>query len=72
MTTVVPGAAQAGVARPVALRDLVRESRWIVVGTPLEAIGRWEEIGKSRRIVTYHRIRVDRAQIAFFKNWCPV
>jgi hypothetical protein len=61
MTTLIPGAADAGVARPVALRDLVRESRWVIVGTSLEAIGRWEEVGKSRRIVTYHRIRIERA-----------
>ena len=61
MTIWIPGAAKAGVARPVALRELVRGSRWVIVGTPLEAIGRWEEVGKSRRIVTYHRIRVDRA-----------
>jgi len=61
MTMWIPGAAKAGVARPVALRELVRGSRWVIVGTPLEAIGRWEEVGKARRIVTYHRIRVDRA-----------
>src|SRR5262245_41457604 len=61
LTTWIPGAAQAGVARPGPLRDLVRASRWVVVGTPLEAIGRWEEVGKSQRIVTYHRIRVDRS-----------
>ena len=60
MTMWIPGAAKAGVARPVALRELVRGSRWVIVGTPLEAIGRWEEVGKSRRIVTYHRIRIDR------------
>jgi hypothetical protein len=60
MTTWIPGAAKAGVARPVALRDLVRESRFIVVGAPIEAISRWEDVGRSRRIVTYHRVRVDR------------
>ena len=61
MATWVTGAANAGVARPVALRDLVRESRWVVVGTSIEAVSRWETVGKSERIVTYHRIRIDRA-----------
>jgi hypothetical protein len=61
MTMWIPGAAKAGVARLVALRDLVKGSRWVIVGTPVEAIARWEDVGKSRRIVTYHRVRIDRA-----------
>jgi hypothetical protein len=60
MTVGNPGPANAGVARPVALRDLVRESRWVIVGTSTEAVSRWEQVGKSQRIVTYHRIRIDR------------
>jgi hypothetical protein len=60
MTTLIPGAADAGVARAVALRELVRQSRYVVVGASVEAISRWEDVGKSRRIVTYHRFVVDR------------
>jgi hypothetical protein len=60
MTTWIPGAADAGVARPIALSELVRQSRYVVVGASVEAISRWEDVGKSHRIVTYHRFVVDR------------
>ena len=60
LTTGIPGAADAGVARAIALRELVRQSRYVVVGAAVEAVSRWEDVGKSRRIVTYHRFVVDR------------
>jgi len=55
----VSRSADGGVARAVELTELVRASERVVVGTALEAIPRWESVGKQRRIVTYTRIRVD-------------
>lgn len=53
------GPARAGVARPIALRELVRSSRFVVRATPLEALSSWQKVGSSRRIVTDTRLRID-------------
>jgi hypothetical protein len=57
----VTGRAEGSIARALSLADLVRQSEQIVVGTPLAASSRWEQIGGRRRIVTYTRVRVDEA-----------
>jgi hypothetical protein len=56
----LPLRAHAGLARPIALSELVRTSRHSVVGIPREAFSRWEVIGRGRRIVTHTRLGVDR------------
>ena len=53
--------ARATIVRPVTLPELVGMSRHRIVGTPLSASARWETIGGSERIVTYHTLRVDYA-----------
>ena len=55
----LPRAADASVAKAMTLTDLVGYSDRVVVAMPLEAISRWETVGKRRRIVTYTRLRVD-------------
>lgn len=60
----VPGAplseASAHTTIEVSLTTLVKTSDVIAVGTPIEAVSVWEEPGDgSRRIVTYHRVRVE-------------
>ena len=51
--------AEAGVARPVALRELVKLSQYAIVGTPVDARSTWEEVDGGRRIVTYTKLRVE-------------
>jgi hypothetical protein len=43
----------------VSLAQLVRGSRRIAVATGMGGEGRWEVVGGRRRIVTYHRVRID-------------
>jgi hypothetical protein len=57
----VSGHAQGSIARALSLQQLARQSESVVVGTPLAASSRWEQIGGRRRIVTYTRVRVDQA-----------
>lgn len=52
--------AKASVARAVTLGELVYRSRYVVVGTSVDAFSRWERIGNRSRIVTYSLIQVDR------------
>jgi hypothetical protein len=54
-----PSVAYAGAARPIALPDLVRRSKHVVVATPRTADCMWEQIGGSRRIVTYTRLTIE-------------
>lgn len=61
LAMLLPHGAGASLARAVTLPQLVARSEQIVVGTPLEAHGRWETIGGHRRIVTYTRVHVDAA-----------
>jgi len=46
-------------ARAVSLTDLVARSSRVARGTPLEGFSRFEDIGDTRHIVTYTRLRVD-------------
>jgi hypothetical protein len=45
----------------VTLPELVGLSRHALAGTPGESWSRWETSGKSRRIVTYHRLSVTQS-----------
>jgi hypothetical protein len=58
-----PPAAQAAVSIGYTLEELVKHSRMVVVATALERESVWEEIGGSRRIVTYTRMRIDESVI---------
>lgn len=51
-------AAQATTARAVGLPELVSLSHHALAGTPTDAWCRWETVGKSRRIVTYHQVEI--------------
>lgn len=55
----LPDVAGATIARAVPLPDLVRQSRRVLVVTPLDAYSVWETVGGQRRIVTYTRVRFD-------------
>lgn len=60
-TAVFAGAGPAfgSVARAVAMSALVKNSKSVVLATPLSAHSEWAEIGDTRRIVTITRVRVD-------------
>jgi hypothetical protein len=51
--------AQASVAVAATLPSLVARSSLVAFSTSLAAASRWEEIGGTRRIVTYNRVRID-------------
>src|SRR5450432_4269476 len=52
--------AEASVSISVSLDDLVARSSYAAVGTPVDRRSVWEEIGNSKRIVTYTRVDFDR------------
>lgn len=54
-----PDHAAAGVMIPASLRELVETSEHVVVATPRVGDSAWEEIGGSRRIVTYTRLTIE-------------
>jgi hypothetical protein len=54
-----PRPAYASRSVAVSLAELVRRSRRIAVATSMGGEGRWESVGERRRIVTYHRVRID-------------
>ena len=56
---VVPRSGRATTARAVTLHDLVQRSTRIAHTTALESWARSEQIGDTRHIVTYSRLRVD-------------
>lgn len=56
-----PRPAEASVSLRLTLDQLVRASRYVVVGVPAERYSMWEELGGGRRIVTYTKVRVERA-----------
>lgn len=58
-TLSVPRLSRATTARAVNLTDLIARSTRIVRAMPLEGSARFEEIGDTRHIVTYTRLRVD-------------
>jgi hypothetical protein len=41
------------------LNELVHQSLYALVGTPVELFGRWETVGRRSRIVTYTLVRAD-------------
>lgn len=51
--------AQATVAVLMTLDEMVELSELVVVGQPVERYSRWEELGGSKRIVTYTKVVVD-------------
>lgn len=51
--------AHASVARAVTMSALVKQSRSVVLATPLSARSEWATIGGSRRIITITRVRID-------------
>jgi hypothetical protein len=51
--------ADAAVARALGIRELVDQSKRVVVATALEQACEWQVIGGSRRIVTLTRVRVE-------------
>lgn len=53
------GICQASLARALGLSELVIASQHVVIGVPGEAWSRWENVGPSRRIVTYTRVKVE-------------
>src|SRR5687768_2408589 len=55
----LPSSAWAGTALAVSLKDLIKRSRVVVRGMPLDAHSLWETVGDQRRIVTYTRIRYE-------------
>lgn len=57
VTVLASGPAHASLARAVRLEDLVRRSRHVLLGEPLEAYCQWERIGDRKHIVTYTRVR---------------
>ncbi len=55
-----PGVAEASVSVAVSLDDLVARSTYAAIGTPVDRRSVWEDIGNSKRIVTYTRVDFDR------------
>lgn len=53
-------AVQAGVAVELGLAQLATRSSAVVLGTAEESRSVWEESGGRRRIVTYHRVALER------------
>lgn len=51
--------AEAGVMIPTSLQQLVQTSEHVLVATPRLGDSAWEEVGGSRRIVTYTRLTVE-------------
>ena len=58
-TAVWSKASLASTARAVSLPDLVQRSSRIARATTLESSARYEDIGDTRHIVSYSRLRVD-------------
>lgn len=56
-----PRAAEAAVAIQLSLDELVASTSYVVVATGTEQRSQWEELGGSRRIVTYTRLSIERA-----------
>jgi hypothetical protein len=61
--TLAPSEAEASVSLLLSLDELVGASRMVVVGTPISRDSKWEVIGGGKRIVTYTKVKVDRAVV---------
>jgi hypothetical protein len=55
--------ARASTVVGVTLSELVQRSTLVAFSRSLEASGRWEDVGGSRRIVTYQRVQLDEVLI---------
>jgi hypothetical protein len=55
-----PREAQAAVSIQLSLEELALATSYVVVATAMEQHSQWEELGGSRRIVTYTRLSVER------------
>lgn len=55
----LPKVAHAGAITPMSLRELVETSHHVVVATPRVGDSMWEQVGDTRRIVTYTRLTID-------------
>lgn len=55
----LPSTARAGAITPLSLRELVETSQHVVVATPRVGDSMWEQVGDTRRIVTYTRLTID-------------
>jgi hypothetical protein len=55
-----PREAMAAVSIQLSLEELTTSTSYVVVATALEQRSQWEELGGSRRIVTYTRLSVER------------
>jgi hypothetical protein len=58
LCTCLPRSTWASTARALSLPELVGTCRFALVGTAIDAYSRWETVGDSRRIVSYHRVEV--------------
>jgi hypothetical protein len=58
-TLALPRVSHATTARAVSLTDLIARSTRILRATPLEGSSRFEDVGGTRHIVTYTRLRLD-------------
>jgi hypothetical protein len=58
---VTPREAHAATAIAYTLEELVDASPWAVVATTVEQKSAWEVIGGGKRIVTYSKLRIERA-----------
>lgn len=56
-----PAPAEAAVSVLLSLDELVRASTSVVVGTAGEQKSQWEELAGGKRIVTYTKIKIDKA-----------
>jgi hypothetical protein len=54
----LPRSTWASTARALSLPELVGTCRFALVGTTTEVSSRWETVGDSRRIVSYHEVQV--------------
>lgn len=55
-----PRPAAASVSIQLALGELIEASSYVVVATAVERRSQWEELGGSKRIVTYTRLAIDK------------
>jgi hypothetical protein len=55
--------AEASVSVPVTLAELVASSSYVVVGVAKDHYSVWEELPHGKRIVTYTKIKVDKAVV---------
>jgi hypothetical protein len=58
-----PREARASVSVRLSLEQLVSASRYVVVAVPEEHRSVWEDLAGGRRIVTYTKLRVERAVV---------